>query len=99
MNLDRLTARVFDNPNRSSGARLNAYRIDDQYFVDVDLPGAEPAGIDVTVDRQVCTVRVQRRGHDGDRVRQVDLAEALDTDRLEARYEDGVLTLKIPVAG
>jgi HSP20 family protein len=142
--LDRLTARVFESTGRSSGCRLAAYRIDDTFFVDIDLPGADPAGIDVTVDGKVLTVRAERRRAerrraDGERAdsdradskpadgartdgartdrertdreradsetrssvdpasRQVFLSDTLDTDRLEARYDNGVLTLSIPV--
>jgi HSP20 family protein len=107
--LDRLTARVFDS-NRSTGARLDAYRIDDDFHIDIDLPGVDPAGIDITVDRKVLTVRAERKRAEGENVRyivaerptgpvsrQVFLADTLDTDRLDARYENGVLTLSIPV--
>ena len=108
--LDRLTARVFDSATRNSGARLDAYRIDDTFYIDIDLPGVDPASIDVTVDRKVLTVRAERRRPDqeglrmlvaerptGTITRQVFLSETLDTDRLEARYDNGVLTLSIPV--
>ncbi|WP_229069531.1 Hsp20/alpha crystallin family protein [Actinoplanes sp. DH11] len=106
--LERLTARVY--ATREAGARLDAYRRDDTFFIDIDLPGVDPASIDITVDGKVLTVRAERRRDDaenvrlvvaeremGDFSRQVHLAETLDTDRLEARYETGVLTLRIPV--
>jgi len=108
--LDHLTARVFDSATRSSGARLDAYRIDDTFFIDIDLPGVDPVGIDVTVDRKVLTVRAERKRPSAEGLRllvaerpmgpisrQVFLSETLDTDRLEARYDNGVLTLSIPV--
>jgi HSP20 family protein len=108
--LDRLTARVFDSATRSSGARLDAYRIDDTFHIDIDLPGVDPAGIDITVDNKVLTVRAERKRVEGENVRylvaerptgpasrQVFLSDTLDTDRLDARYENGVLTLRIPV--
>jgi HSP20 family protein len=108
--LDRLTARVFDSATRNSGARLDAYRIDDTFYIDIDLPGVDPASIDVTVDRKVLTVRAERKRTEreglqllvaerpmGTVTRQVFLSESLDTDRLEARYDNGVLTLSIPV--
>jgi HSP20 family protein len=98
--LDRLTARVIDTPDRGSGCRMKAYRIDDGFFVDVVLPGTGPADIDITVDSGVLTVRAERADRDGEpSERQFDLAETLDTDRLEARFADGVLTLTIPVTG
>jgi HSP20 family protein len=108
--LDRLTARVFDSATRNSGARLDAYRIDDTFHIDIDLPGVDPAGIDITVDNKVLTVRAERKRVEGDNVRylvaerpvgsvsrQVFLSDTLDTDRLDARCENGVLTLRIPV--
>ncbi|WP_067504019.1 Hsp20/alpha crystallin family protein [Actinoplanes sp. TFC3] len=107
---DRLTARVFDTTTRNSGARLDAYREGDQFFIDIDLPGVNPAGIDISVDRKVLTVRAERKRVEREGVtymvaerpqgpvsRQVFLSETLDTDRLEARYDNGVLTLSIPV--
>ena len=108
--LDRLTARVFDTASRTSGARLDAYRIDDTFHIDIDLPGVDPAGIDITVDNKVLTVRAERKRAEGENVRylvaerpvgsvgrQVFLSDTLDTDRLDAKYENGVLTLSIPV--
>ncbi|AGL20036.1 Hsp20/alpha crystallin family protein [Actinoplanes sp. N902-109] len=107
---DRLTARVFDTATRTSGARLDAYRDGENFFIDIDLPGVDPAGIDISVDRKVLTVRAERKRADREGVRylvterptgpvsrQVFLSDTLDTDRLEARYENGVLTLSIPV--
>src|SRR3954468_260112 len=109
--LARLSARVFDSASRTSGPRLDAYRIDDTFHIDIDLPGVDPAGIDITVDRKVLTVRAQRQRVEGENVqyfvaerpvgsvsRPVFLSDTLDTDRLDARYENGVLTLSIPVA-
>ena len=108
--LDRLTTRVFDTATRSAGARLDAYREGDTFFIDIDLPGVDPAGIDITVDRKVLTVRAERKRVAREGVqyvvaerptgpvsRQVFLSETLDTDRLDARYDNGVLTLSIPV--
>jgi HSP20 family protein len=107
---DRLTTRVFDTATRSGGARLDAYREGDSFFIDIDLPGVDPAGIDITVDRKVLTVRAERKRAEREGVtyvvaerptgpvsRQVFLSDSLDTDRLDARYDNGVLTLSIPV--
>ena len=108
--LDRLTTRVFDSATRGTGARLDAYRIDDTFYIDIDLPGVDPASIDVTVDRKVLTVRAERKRPEGESLRyavaerpmgtftrSVFLSDGLDTDRLEARYDNGVLSVSIPV--
>jgi HSP20 family protein len=107
---ESLTARVFDSATRTGGCRLDAYREDDTYYVDIDLPGIDPATIDVTVDRTVLTVRAERKRTEreglrlvvaerpaGAFTRRVFVSDALDTDRLDATYENGVLTLRIPI--
>ena len=41
-------------------APLDAYRHGDTFFVEIDLPGVDPASIDATVDGNVLTVRAER---------------------------------------
>jgi HSP20 family protein len=107
---DRLTARVLDTATRGSGCRLDAYREGDTFHIDIDLPGIDPAGIEVFVDHNVLTIRAHRRPgaqdslqlvggepRTGTCTRQVVVSDSLDTDRLDARYDDGVLTLSIPI--
>jgi HSP20 family protein len=97
---ERLTARVIDRPAGSAGCRLETYRDGDTYHIDIDLPGVDPADIDFSVDDRVLTVRAARR-REGLRLvtgeKQLPLSDTLDTDRIEARYEVGQLTLRIPI--
>lgn len=97
---------------RTGGAApLDAYRDGDTFYVEIDLPGVDPATIDATVDRNVLTVRAERTRPQREGVRPVIteratgtvtrrlvLGDSLDTDRLAATYDAGVLTLSIPVA-
>lgn len=75
-----------------------------------DLPGIDPASIEVTVDRGVLSVGARREEElaDDDRLfvrervtgqfmRRVYLSEYLDSERIQADYDNGVLTLRIPV--
>jgi HSP20 family protein len=90
---------------------MDAYRRGDQFIVKFDLPGVEPESIELTVERNVLSVRSERRFEPraGDEVlvterphgtytRQIFLADTLDSENVQARYEHGVLTLTIPVA-
>ena len=76
-----------------------------------DLPGVEVSSIDLTVEKNVLTVHAQRQrsSDDGTELlvaerphgtfsRQLFLGETLDTDRIDAAYANGVLTLRVPVA-
>jgi HSP20 family protein len=107
---DRLTRGVVSS--RGTGwISMDAYRQGDQVVVNLDLPGVDPASVDVTVEKDTLTVKAERRWDvaEGDRVlvserpqgtftRRLLLGEALDGERTEARYDNGVLTLTVPVA-
>jgi len=102
--------------NRQVGApsltmAMDAYRDGDRFIVQFDLPGIDPGSIDLTVEKNVLTVRAERKWETRDdqevviseRVqgtfsRQLFLGESLDAENVEARYHNGVLTLSIPVA-
>jgi len=110
--LDRVTEQV-DQVLRRTGSSIpmDAVRHGNQVFVSFDLPGVDPDAIDVTVERDVLTVNASRRFEraEGDEVlagerpqgtftRRVLLGQSLDTGKLEAAYDHGVLTIRLPVA-
>jgi HSP20 family protein len=100
----------FGNPARAPWMPMDAIRKDDHLELRFDLPGVRPDSIDVTVERNVLTVKAERswseegadvlareRAH-GTFSRRVRLGEALDPARVEAHYDDGVLRVTVPVA-
>lgn len=113
--LDGLSQQVFGSSNgtrsRPASIPMDAYRQGDQFVVHFDIPGVEPSAIDVDVERNVLTIKAERRPTDaGDNVemlvherpsgvysRQLFLGETLDADNIAAAYDSGVLTLSIPV--
>lgn len=108
--LDRLAQQTAGG-SRSPVMAMDAYRHGDSFVVHFDLPGVDPASIDLTVEKNVLTVAAERRWQpiDGDEVvvaerpqgsfsRQLFLGEGLDPDGIEARYDNGVLTVSVPVA-
>jgi len=109
--LDRLTQQVLGTPARPAAMPLDAFRNGDVFVVELDLPGVDPDSIDLDVERNVLTVRAERRPSVGEDVellvserprgsfsRQLFLGDTLDTARIDAAYDAGVLTLRIPVA-
>ena len=108
--LDRVAEQVFGTAARPAAMPIDAYRKGDEFVVLFDLPGCDPASINLTVERNVLTVHAERRRPGGDDVelligerpagtfrRQLFLGETLDSDRLAADYNDGVLRLRVPV--
>lgn len=90
---------------------LDLYKVDDHYMLVADLPGADPGSIDVSVDNGVLTLSAQRSAPSDEGVqwlaserfsgtyrRQVTLGDSIDSAGISARYDNGVLTVTIPVA-
>ncbi|MFH8367230.1 Hsp20/alpha crystallin family protein [Streptomyces sp. NPDC018031] len=112
---DRLTERLL-NPtgtwSRPAPMPMDAYRAGDEYVIALDLPGVSPEAIDVDVERNMLTVKAERRPAAGADDVQMELAErplgvfsrrfvladTLDTENVRADYDAGVLTLRIPIA-
>ena len=111
--LDRLTQQIFGTDGtlaRPSVMPMDAWRDGDVFHVEFDLPGVDRDSIDLDVERNVVTVRAERpiRASDADMFaaerprgvfsRQLVLGDNLDTGNISANYDDGVLSLQIPVA-
>jgi HSP20 family protein len=108
--LDRLTQQVFGTSARPAVMPMDAWREGEQFVVEFDLPGVDPGSIDLDVERNVLTVKAERPAREGSEEmvaaerprgvfsRQLFLGDTLDTERIEASYSTGVLTLRVPVA-
>ena len=110
--LDRLSEQAWSGlRSRQAVMPMDAYRRAEHFVVHFDLPGIDPSSIDLTVEKNVLTVAAERAWsrEEGDEVvvaerpqgafsRQLFLGESLDADHIEASYDQGVLTLTIPVA-
>jgi HSP20 family protein len=97
--LDRLSQQFFGvngTSTRPAVMPMDAYRDGEQFVVHFDIPGVDPSSIDLDVERNVLTVHAERPR--GVFSRQLFLGDTLDTDHIEANYDAGVLTLRIPVA-
>lgn len=90
---------------------LDVYRRGDRFIVRVDLPGIDPSSLDITIEKNVLTLRAERSWApaDGDEMlvserpqgaftRRLFLGDGLDTEKVAAGYEHGVLTVTVPVA-
>ena len=109
--LDRLTQQVLGTTTRPAVMPMDAWREGEQFVVEFDLPGVDPESIDLDVERNVLTVKAERPAREGSEEmvaaerprgvfsRQLFLGDTLDTERIEASYSAGVLTLRVPTVG
>ncbi len=110
--LDRLTEQAWGNGQRVPRAvPIDAYRRGEHFFIHLDLPGVRASDVELTVEKNVVTVKAERQWHgeEGDELivaerpygtftRQLFLGDNIDAGQLEASFSDGVLTLRAPVA-
>jgi HSP20 family protein len=107
---DRLSEELLSG-GRARQIPVDAYRRGDEFKVHLDMPGVDPGSIELTVEKDVLSVRATRTWTplEGDEIqvteraqgefrRQLFLGESLDRDHVTAVYEDGVLMITIPVA-
>jgi len=108
---DRLASSVFDTALTPRLMPVDLFREGDQYVLSADLPGIDPASVDLDVDGQLLTIRAERQApadeqvkwltHErphGSYMRQFTLGNGVDAEKITANYEHGVLSVIIPVA-
>lgn len=89
---------------------VDVFRVDDQYVIHADLPGMDPGSIDVNMGRGVLTLTAHRTAPPEERVqwltserfsgsyrRQITFGDDIDPDRITANYDNGVLTVTLPL--
>ena len=111
--IDRFFQQAFGGPGeRAWGMPMDAYRKDDMFLLQLDVPGIAADAVDLTVDNNVLTIKATRHAPSmqdavepviaerpwGEFTRQVLLGNNLDVTRIQAEYDAGVLTVSIPVA-
>ncbi len=108
---DRLTSGLLGARSGPRVMPVDLYREADQYVLSADLPGVDPGSVDVDVDGQLLTIRAQRTAGSvqgvkwlaqerpaGSYLRQFSIGEGVDTSAISARYDNGVLSVIIPVS-
>jgi HSP20 family protein len=109
--LDRLTQQVLGTTARPAAMPMDAWQEREEFVVAFDLPGVDVESVDIDVERNVLTVRAERKNPTGENTeliaaerprgvfsRQLILGDALNADAVKASYDAGVLTLRIPMA-
>lgn len=95
---------------RESQPAIDIFEDDDAYVIEADLPGVNPENIDVRVEGRELTicgtrqsvswlrsersVRVERAR--GEFCRTVELEHPVDPSRIEKRYVNGILQVRLP---
>jgi HSP20 family protein len=90
---------------------MDLCKVDDHYLLTADLPGVDPGSVDIDVDGGTLTISAHRTARSEDSVqwltnerffgtyrRQLSLGDGIDASAISATYENGVLTVVIPLA-
>ncbi len=91
---------------------LDVYEDDNGYSVTASMPGIDPEELDVSFSENTLTIQGETQAQEVDEsakwhvrerqfgryMRSITLPAAVNTDSIDAAYEDGVLTLTLPKA-
>jgi len=95
-----------------AGFPLEIAETDDAVEVKASMPGVRPEDVDITVANDVLTIKAEHREETEDKKREyyrreirygafhraLSLPVSVDADKAEARFENGMLHLKLPKA-
>jgi len=91
---------------------IDIYEKEDKYIVKAELPGMKEEDIDVSVVGDTLTIKGERKTEEevkdedyyrcerayGSFMRSISLPSEVEADKIEAKYEDGVLEVSLPKA-
>jgi HSP20 family protein len=108
--IDDLFSRFFERPEASLGGyvpRIETFLKDNEYVVRLDLPGVDPKDVQVHAEGNVLSIsgerKTEEKGQDyqetsyGKFERTIALPQGVETDKIAARCEHGVLEIRVPV--
>lgn len=109
--LDRLAAGVLASHSAPRVMPVDLYRDQNRYVLTADMPGVDPGSVDIDVDGQLLTIRAHRSDGNSEGVkwlakersyggylRQFSIGEGVDTSGISASYDNGVLSVIIPLS-
>lgn len=109
--LERVSQAMLGNRQGPRVMPMDLYREGDHYILNADLPGIDPGSVDIDVDGQLLSIRAQRTLKEGEGskwllkereggsfLRQLTLGQDIDVDNIAAHYDNGVLSVTIPVS-
>jgi HSP20 family protein len=97
-------------PEKFVAPDVNVYETRDAYVVEAELPGVQKSGVNVTIDGNTLTIvghrtavpsvgrPLHRETIGSDFQRSFELDPVIDTSRIRAEVEQGLLTLHLPKA-
>ncbi len=89
---------------------IDLYQDEDNYVLSADLPGVDPGSIDIDADEHMLTIRAERTAetqHEarwiakekptGSFLREFTLGRGIDSEKISANYDNGVLSIILPM--
>jgi HSP20 family protein len=108
--IDELFGRFFgrnENPVGGWVPRIETYRKDNEYVVRLDLPGVNPDEVEVQAEGNLLTIKGERKTETknadyqetyyGKFERSLTLPQGVETDKISAQYQHGVLEVRVPL--
>ena len=112
--MDQIAQRtgVGTNGQQQFDIAMDIYETPDSYEIEAAMPGIKPEDVDITLNNNVLTIRGETKAEEekedknyhlrerraGSFIRSITLPSSINADAIEARYDNGVLKLRLPKA-
>lgn len=93
---DRLFDHAFGNALFSTARHFDLDETEDAYILTLELPGFKQENLDINLERSVLTVSAKRDQRSYEQ--SVTIPEGVDSEKIEAKLEDGLLRITLPKA-
>jgi HSP20 family protein len=106
---DAFVSEVWNEPSVAASPRCDVYTDRSKWYVEVELPGIAKRDVHVSVEGDALHVKAERTEGEtrflflrrerpiGKVEQSFRLGQNLDAERLEAKFEDGLLTISVPL--
>jgi len=100
--------RTYDRPAEFISPEVNIFETSDGYVLEAEMPGVSKEGLEITLDGNEITIvghrhvealngnPLFRESHNADFRRVFEMDPAIDSTKVSARMDQGVLTLTLP---
>ncbi len=108
---EQTPATVAEKPQKVYIPRADVYETDEAYVLEVDLPGVSQKALDISLEKDVLSIKGTREVGDyedykfeygeygaGKYERSFSLGDGIDSEKIGAKLENGVLAVTLPKA-
>jgi HSP20 family protein len=101
---------IYDYTNANSYIKIDMKEVDNEFIITADVPGVDKSNIDININDNYLTIKTEKNKEKeesksnfyysersfGVQSRTIKIPKNVDKDNIKAKYENGVLNIRVP---